>query len=569
MSGIRWAVRFGRTGRRGLVRAMALGSLASGAAVGLAAVSAWLIARAGQRPPVLHLMVAIVSVRALGASRGLFRYLERLAGHDTSFRILGELRAETVAQLERILPDHTTGPGSLSGGDLLSRFVGDVDGLQDLWARVVIPTVSTGIVGVAAVALVTALTPVAGLWLALSLVIAGVVAPAFSTRAARGSGRRLAQVRGHYQTELLELLDGATELSVYGALTDRLGRLDRLDRALARDEGRMAGSAGLGSAIAVLAGGLAVIAGLGFGAEAVAGGDLVPIDVAVVALVPLAIHEVLAGLANAAHRLPELEEAAARTRQVFDREPSVAEPVVAAGVPTGPLGVRVRGLSAMWSPGQREVLDGLDLDLPMGSTTLVVGESGVGKSTLAAVLLRFLDPTAGVVQLVGRGESVDMTHLAADDVRRVIGWCAQDAYVFDSTIEANLRLARPDAGPTEIRQAVERVRLADWLDSLPAGLDTMVGEHGRRLSGGQRQRLALARVLLAERQVVVFDEPTEHLDDAVARELAKDLLASTAERTVLVLTHRPELFPEVDRTLRLQNGRLREVAEPLTVVPAY
>lgn len=562
MSAVRWAVRFGRIGRGGLVRAMTLGALASGAAVGLAAVSAWLIARASQRPPVLYLMVAIVSVRALGASRGVFRYAERLAAHDTSFRILGGLRAATVAQLERILPD-AVGPGSLSGGDLLSRFVGDVDGLQDLWARVVIPAVSAGIVGVAAVTLVAVLTPVAGLVLALSLVIAGVVAPALSSRAAHGSGRRLAPVRGHYQTELLELLDGATELSVYGALTDRLDHLDRLDRALAGDEGRVAGSAGLGSAIAILAGGLAVIAGLGFGAEAVAGGDLAPINLAVVVLVPLAIHEIVAGLANAAHRLPELEEAAARIRQVFDRQPSVVEPAVTAGIPAGPLGVRIRGLSARWS--QREVLDGLDLDLPRGSTTLVVGESGAGKSTLAAVLLRFLDPTGGVIQLVGRGESADITHLAADDVRRVIGWCAQDAYVFDSTIEANLRLARPDATSAEIRRAVERVRLGEWLDSLPAGLDTLVGEHGRRLSGGERQRLALARVLLAEREVVVFDEPIEHLDEAVAYELAKDLLASTAGRTVLVLTHRPELFPQVDRALRLQDGRLHEIARPLTV----
>ena len=139
----------------------------------------------------------------------------------------------------------------------------------------------------------------------------------------------------------------------------------------------------------------------------------------------------------------------------------------------------------------------------------MTGPSGSGKTTLAMVLLRFLEPSAGTVTLAG----TDITELDSDALRSVIGLCEQDAHIFDSTLRENLRLARPAATDAELHDALRRARLGDWADSLPAGLDTPVGEHGARLSGGQRQRLALARVLLADFPVVILDEPAEHLDE--------------------------------------------------------
>lgn len=553
MKHLRWAMGFGRHGRRRLALAVLLGSLASVAAVGLSAVSAWLIARASQQPPVLYLMVAIVAVRAFGVSRGVFRYLERLASHDASFRILGEIRAATVAQLERVLPD--TRADGLTSGDLLSRFVSDIDGLKDLWARVMVPAAATMIVGAASVILVGVFSPPAAAVLAASLVTAGVVAPYLSQRAARGAGKRLAPARGEYRDSLLEILDGSTELAVYGALDERLEHLERIDGRLVRDETQAAGAGGLGAAVALLAGGVAVIAGLAFGTTAVAAGTMTPISLAVVVLVPLAVHEIVAGLSAATHRLPDLEVSAERTAGVFEQTPTVVPPARPRPVPSGPLTLRARGLTAAW-PNGPSVLDGVDLDISPGVPTVVVGPSGAGKSTLASVLLRFLEPRSGSVRLEGPDGSVDVVEADPDDVRAAIGWLAQDAYIFDSTIEANLRLARPDASGPELRRALDRVHLLAWVDGLPDGLQTLVGEHGRRMSGGQRQRLALARIALADRRVVVFDEPTEHLDDPVASELARDILAGTSGKAVLILTHRPELFGGAARLLRLDDGRL-------------
>jgi ABC-type multidrug transport system fused ATPase/permease subunit len=200
------------------------------------------------------------------------------------------------------------------------------------------------------------------------------------------------------------------------------------------------------------------------------------------------------------------------------------------------------------------VLRGVDFQLRPGERALITGPSGSGKSTLAAVLLRLLDPAAGTVELVGSDGAVDLTRLVEDDARRVVGLCAQDVYVFDTTIAENVRLARPAAHASEVRDALRRARLLDWVETLPQGTDTPVGEHGARLSGGQRQRLGLARVLLAGWPVVVFDEPTEHLDEPEARALTADLLAATAGRTALFITHRPELMAAVSPALTVELG---------------
>src|SRR5690606_1744610 len=216
-----------------LTLAVLAGLGAATCAIGLMAASAWLISRAALHPPVLHLMVAIVAVRAFGIGRGVLRYLERLAGHDTAFRILGDLRAATVARLERLLPG---GLPWATSGELLARFVGDVDGLIDLWVRVALPYAVAVVAGAASVALVGALVPGAGVALAVSVVVAAAVAPWLSSLVGRRSERAVQPLRGRYQAAVVDLLDGADELAVYDALDRRLAALDELDRDLARAE---------------------------------------------------------------------------------------------------------------------------------------------------------------------------------------------------------------------------------------------------------------------------------------------------------------------------------------------
>ena len=232
----------------------------------------------------------------------------------------------------------------------------------------------------------------------------------------------------------------------------------------------------------------------------------------------------------------------------------MCEPLEPAPPPPPPHAVRLRGVSARYRPGGPLALDGVDLDLPPGRRVAVVGPSGAGKSTLAAVLVRFLEIDDGVATLDG----VALGHLASEQTRRVVGLCGQESHLFDGTLADNLAVARPDATPDQMRDALQAARLLRWADGLPAGLGTRVGERAHRLSGGQRQRLALARALLAGFPVLVLDEPTEHLPVAEADSLTRDLLDAATGRTTLLVTHRLAGLETVDEIVVLDAGRVVE-----------
>ncbi|MEO3839771.1 thiol reductant ABC exporter subunit CydD [Streptomyces sp. B22F1] len=564
------------TARGRLALAALLGALALASAVGLMGVSGWLISRASEQPPVLYLMVAVTATRAFGIGRAVFRYAERLVSHDAVLRILADLRVAVYTRLERLAP---AGLAPHRRGDLLTRLVADTDTLQDRYLRWLLPVSAAALVGAGSVGMAAVLLPEAGAVLAAGLLAAGVGVPLLAVATARRTETRLAPARAALATEVVDVLTGTAELAVAGALPRRLAALRDADRRLTRIAARSAAALALGAGLSALICGLTVVGAAAAGAQAVYEGRLPGVWLGVVVLGTLAAFEAVNGMPLALQQRARVRRSAARVDEILEAPLPAAEGT--GRPPSDPFPVTLTGVVAR-HPGQAGLaLDGVDLALTRGRRVAVVGASGSGKTTLAHVLLRFLDPVAGAYRLgeEGEGTALDperrspehrspasalLSHESTADalvcdpdaVRRLVGLCAQDAHLFDSTLRENLRLACIDATDDDLREALAAARLLDWVETLPLGLGTPVGEHGARLSGGQRQRLALARALLADFPVLVLDEPAEHLDLPTADALTADLLAATEGRTTVLITHRLTGLEAVDEIVVLERGRV-------------
>ena len=510
---------------------------------GLMATAGYLIVRAAEQPPILALTTAIVAVRFFGLARPLVRYLERLASHDVALRALAHVRARVYERIEPLAPARLE---AYADGDLLARAVADVDSLQDLHPRVLIPPLVA--VGSAAVAVgvTAAFLPAAAIVLAGGLLAGGIAVPLLADRVQARSGRRHAAARAELSVELVELLGGAPELLVHGAGDAALGRVRAADRSLVAVARRDALGGGLADGV-----GMALTGATVAGVLALAAADLDRVLVAMLALLALASFEAVQPLSAAARDLRRVCAAGERVLELLDREPAVTDPAAPVTPPAAPIRIAFEDVRA-------RVFNGLWLTLEPGRRVALVGASGAGKTTVVELLHRFIDPESGRVTLNGH----DLREFRQEDVRRAIAVVGQDAHLFSNTLRDNVRLARPDAPDAVVEHVLRRACLWDWVRGLPDGLDTQVGEAGRGLSGGQRQRVALARALLADAPVLVLDEPTAHLDPPTAEALMHDVLTAADGRTVLLVTHRPEGLDMVDDVVDLMSVTRRVRRSP-------
>jgi thiol reductant ABC exporter CydC subunit len=501
--------------------AAVLGALALGSSVGLMAVSAWLISRAWEQPPILFLQVAVVSVRAFGIGRGVFRYAERLVSHQAAFRSLVDLR---VALYERLIPLAPAGLPAFKRGDLLRRMVDDVETMSDLSLRVMLPIFSAILVGTGSVILTAWLLPASGVILAVCLLLGGIAVPALIIWSSGRGQAAQAPLQAELSSEVLTALQSGPELMVLGA-DDAYGRrIEDVDARLAAAMRKTAVGSALSTALGILVQGAAVIGMILVAVPAVRAGDLWGVNLAVVVLLPLAAYESVAVLAPSALAAIRVRTAAGRLVEILDAQPPVSEPV--APETADGAAVAARGLNASYPTGPVAVED-VDFHLPVGHRIGLVGESGSGKSTVLNVVAGFLK-YSGDVRLGHR----QLSALAGDDIRSLVLWTPQIPHVFDADVAANLRMAKPDATDEQLLDALAAV-------GLPMELHRPVGQHGATLSGGERQRLGLARAVLADHPVLLLDEPTEHLDPPTAQAVLATIAEVSEGRSLVVVTHQP------------------------------
>ena len=509
----------------------ALGVLSQLAGIGLLLTSAWLIVRAAEQPPVLYLLVAVVSVRFFGLARAALRYAERLLTHDAALAVVTDARVAVHRELDRVAP---VGMDRRRRGDLVSRVVADVDSVLDHMLRLRSPWITAvGSVAVV-VAVLLVVVPVAAIVVTVQAVVAMAAIRVGSAWHARRSVD-VAALRGALAADVAEAVRAAPDLVVAGASAPVRAAIDERTAGLGRAQRRGAGGAALGVAAVTALTGVAMAASVLL-TQGMAPA-MSPVLVGVALLAPLAVLEPLEALADAERLRPEVVAGRRRLDELSSVETPVADPDAPHPLPDD-TDLVVEDLRVGWSDACAAPVS---FDLPAGGALVVTGPSGVGKSTLGLTLARLVEPVSGAVRLGG----VDLRDLAGDDVRSVVGVLAQDEVVFDTSIRENLRIADPGASDLAMWEALAAAGLGAFVETLPRALDTPVGESGTALSGGERQRLCLARLLLGGHRVLVVDEPTEHLDHEAGEALVADLLALTPRRSVVLVSHAPGVVKAV------------------------
>ena len=535
--------------RAWVVVALLLGVAVVLTGMGLMVASGRLLSEAALRPPILDLMVIVTAVRFFALSRAALRYLERLVSHDVTFRLLRELRVRVYQHLVPLAPLRLW---DRQGGDLLARLIGDVENLQNVYIRLIAPAISSVVIALVTVGALALIDLKLALAVGGCHVLAGWLIPGWLSWHGHRLGVLRQRIKARISAQATETLAGRVALAHWGraplarrrwlrlaALEDRVTGV--MNRLVAWQEGMIQGVTWTG-----------MILSLVFAIPLVQRGELAGVLLAAIALGVMATFEGVAALASAIHLLGSVQESGARIQQMEQLPPAMPEPVSAMPLPDGPLSFVLDEVGAAY--GEQNILDGICLDLAPGRAVAVVGPNCSGKSTLARLLTRVLEPTTGTLLVSG----VDATTLSARDVRERLAIVSQKSHLFMGTLREHFQWGGDPVTDNEIDQLLELVRLRSWAVSLPDGLQTQLGEGGAMVSGGEAQRLVLARALARRDRMLILDEPLNHVDPETADAIIADILPTLKQNGGLLISHRLAGLSGFDEILVIDSGRVAQ-----------
>ena len=531
-----------------------------GAGIGLLAMSAFLISKSALVDTTITLALTILGVRVFAMTRAVSRYAERYVGHLGTFRILTRIRMWFFRGIEPLAPAVLMQHRS---GDLLTRILADIDTLQDLYLRVLVPPVAAALAVSLGCILLAGFSPWLGIALFVFVCLCGVVIPLAMHRLTLSSSASLVQEQANLNATLVEGITGIADLVAFGREDLLLGRAEHITAAQEPARKQLAQARGIAAGLTALLVGLAALTVLGFGVSLVSGGSLEGVYLAILPLIAIATFEAVGPLSAAYEHLGRSRAAATRLVELVDTPASVAEPSPSAKLTlqnntSSALTVAdlvVTDLSFRYAEGESLVLQNATVQIPAGSFAVITGPSGSGKSTLSNLLLRFWEYSQGSIQLNG----YELNRLGLDEARSVVALVAQHDHLFDTTLRDNLLLGDSRADDERLFEACDAVCLGDWVRALPAGLEERAGENGNRLSGGERQRVMIARALLTEAPILILDEATEHLDEEMQLDVLRGILKWRSGLTTIMITHEAPNISGIDLRLQCSKGTLSEI----------
>jgi ATP-binding cassette subfamily C protein CydC len=530
--------------------AILLGAATIGSSLGLLSASAFIIATAALHPSISELQVAIVGVRFFGITRGLFRYTERYVSHQTTFRLLARLRVWFYERLEPLAPACLL---PYQSADLFARIISDIETLEQFFLRVLAPPVVAVLVSVLTVLLIAQFNPTLGWIILLGLAIVGALLPSLNLILSRPMGKRIVEARAILKMAITDTLQGVADLLLLGAEKRRLDSTTQLSGSLLGLQSRLGRREALSNSLSGLFIHLSLLALILYAIPLVSNDALTGVDLTVMTLIALASFEAVLPLSAAFQNLGKSLASAQRLFEIVDTEGEVLEPL-SASPPPSRFDLRGEGISFRYQTDAPCALDDFSFRLREGGCLAIVGPSGAGKSTVINLLLRFWELRQGRILLGGR----DLRQYLSSDVRSWMAVLSQHTWLFNGTIKENLLLAQPKAQEQNLDHATRTAQIYDFIQSLPQGYETWIGEAGLLLSAGERQRLAIARTLLKEAPILILDEPSAHLDAFTETALFEAMRPVMQERTTLIISHRLVAMDMADEILVLHRGQVIE-----------
>ncbi|HMN12017.1 MAG TPA: thiol reductant ABC exporter subunit CydC [Bellilinea sp.] len=543
---------------RRVAGAVILSTATVASSIGLLGLSAYLIAHAALHPSIAELQTTIVGVRVFGISRGIFRYLERLVSHDVNFKLVSKLRVHIFDVLEPLTPAVL---GQRQSSDFFNRIVRDVDSLDHFYVRVISP-MWTAIFITAGMSIFLGLT-YAETWLPflIGMLASGFFLPIFAYWIGSVLSPKISERHNAMAGIAVTALQGMPELLVYNGSERVKCEWAREQRSLSAVQRRTvllsATIDGLNNLIMTLT----MTAVLAVGIMQISRGVFDAVNLPILVVLVLASFEAVLPLGQAAQFLSASKEAGNRLINLEGLTPAVTFGGNSEKASTSAI-IKIENLTFRYPDSDKDAIQDIDLEILEGEKVAIIGPSGSGKTTIGRLLLRYWDPSKGYIQL----SDVNLNELPELVLRRSIAIVPQNPYIFSNSLRQNLIFGEGNFSDSELVQKLVLVGLHTWYTKLPRGLDTWLGEHGSMMSGGERQRLCIARTLLREAKVNIFDEPTANLDPENARSI-RDLLHSRFHGTTQIwITHDFSGLERMDRIVVLENGVIQEMGSPDSLI---